>query len=306
MCGNDPPAKACRGPGGNTLLTKLGMKSPLTQSIKPAAGSELVTSRFPVLGVGVNAVQIPQVIQILENWIDESATLEGRPSRYVAVTGMHGVSEAQHDNYFLSILQSADLVVPDGMPLVWLGRWRGFKLKRRVYGPELMETFFKQTGGRYRHFFYGGAPGVAEKLAEVTTKKFGINVVGIHCPPFRPLSPEEDAAVMTQISDSRADVVWVGLSTPKQERWMFEHRAKVSSPVMLGVGAAFDLNAGTLSQAPRFMRENGLEWLYRLLAEPKRLWRRYIINGGKFVWNVALELLGLKVFNANTKATPES
>lgn len=282
------------------------MKSPLTQSIKPAAGSELVTNRFPVLGVGVNAVQIPQVIQILENWIDESATLEGRPSRYVAVTGMHGVSEAQHDNYFLSILQSADLVVPDGMPLVWLGRWRGFKLKRRVYGPELMETFFKQTGGRYRHFFYGGAPGVAEKLAEVTTKKFGINVVGIHCPPFRPLSPEEDAAVMRQISDSRADVVWVGLSTPKQERWMYEHREKISAPVMLGVGAAFDLNAGTLSQAPRFMRENGLEWLYRLLAEPKRLWRRYIINGGKFVWNVALELLGLKVFSANTKATPES
>jgi len=198
------------------------------------------------------------------------------------------------------------LVVPDGMPLVWLGRWRGFKLKRRVYGPELMETFFQQTRGQYRHFFYGGAPGVAEKLAEVTTNKFGINVVGIHCPPFRPLTPEEDASVMKQIADSKADIVWVGLSTPKQERWMYEHREKISAPVMLGVGAAFDLNAGTLSQAPRFMRENGLEWLYRLLAEPKRLWRRYIINGGKFVWNVCLELLGVKVFDGKANAAPKS
>jgi N-acetylglucosaminyldiphosphoundecaprenol N-acetyl-beta-D-mannosaminyltransferase len=256
----------------------------------PATSQE--TARFPVLGVGVNAVQIPQVIQILERWIAER-----KAARYVAVTGMHGVSEAQHDAYFLTILRAADLVVPDGMPLVWLGRWRGFGLKRRVYGPELMATFFEQTGGRYRHFFYGGAPGVAEKLAEVMQQKYGINVVGIHCPPFRPLTPEEDVAVMKQIADSQADVVWVGLSTPKQERWMFEHRDKISVSAMLGVGAAFDLNAGTLSQAPKFMREHGLEWLYRLLAEPRRLWRRYIISGGKFVWNVSLELLGLKAFD---------
>jgi N-acetylglucosaminyldiphosphoundecaprenol N-acetyl-beta-D-mannosaminyltransferase len=245
-----------------------------------------------VLGVGVNPVQIPGVIEILERWIAER-----QAPRYVAVTGMHGVSEAQHDAYFMRILRAADLVVPDGMPLVWLGRWRGFNLMRRVYGPELMATFFQQTAGRYRHFFYGGAPGVAEKLAEVTQKKYGINVVGIHCPPFRPLTPEEDAAVVQQIADSRADIVWVGLSTPKQERWMYEHRDKLSAPVMLGVGAAFDLNAGTLSQAPEFMRENGLEWLYRLLAEPRRLWRRYFISGGKFAWNVALELLGLKAFD---------
>jgi len=276
------------------------MTSTLTSQSALIAEYPRGLTRFPVLGVGVNALQIPQVIEILENWIAER-----QAPKYVAVTGMHGVSEAQHDSYFMSILQTADLVVPDGMPLVWLGRWRGFKLKRRVYVPELMATFFEQTSGRYRHFFYGGAPGVAEKLAEVTAQKYGINVVGIHCPPFRALTTEEDAAVMKQIADSQADVVWVGLSTPKQERWMYEHRDKISVPVMLGVGAAFDLNAGTLSHEARSLRENGLEWLYRLLAEPKRLWRRYIINGGKFVWNVGLELLGLKVFG-KASATPKS
>ncbi len=267
----------------SSLISESVIASPDQHDIGP--------TRYPVLGVGVSAVQIPEVISMLERWISER-----KSPRFVAVTGMHGVSEAQHDRYFMSILQNADLVVPDGMPLVWLGRWRGFNLKRRVYGPELMATFLQQTGARYRHFFYGGAPGVADRLAAVTKEKYGINVVGIHCPPFRLLTAEEDDAVVKQISDSGADVVWVGLSTPKQERWMFEHRGKLSAPVMLGVGAAFDLNAGTLSQAPRFMREHGLEWFYRLLAEPRRLWRRYILTGGKFVWNVSLELTGLKSF----------
>ena len=247
--------------------------------------------RFPVLGVRVSAVQIPQVIEIMERWI-----LERRSPHYVAVTGMHGVTEAQYDSQFRTILQRADLVVPDGMPLVWIGRWRGFRLKRRVYGPELMATFFEQTGDRYRHFFYGGAPGVAERLADVARKKYGIQVVGTYCPPFRPLTPEEDQDAIQTIENARPDCLWVGLSTPKQERWMYQHLEQLSVPVMLGVGAAFDLNAGTLKQAPSWMRENGMEWLFRLAAEPRRLWRRYVIFGSKFAWNVSLELLGLKVF----------
>jgi len=250
-----------------------------------------VASRYPVLGIGVCAVQIPQVIDILERWI-----LERNGSHYVAVTGMHGVTEAQYDAQFRAILQRADLVVPDGMPLVWIGRWRGFRLKRRVYGPELMATFFQQTGDRYRHFFYGGAPGVAERLAEVAGRRYGIRVVGTYCPPFRPLTAEEDQEAIRTIEDARPDCLWIGLSTPKQERWMYEHLSRLSVPVMLGVGAAFDLNAGTLKQAPSWMRENGLEWLFRLGAEPRRLWRRYMILGSKFAWNVSLELLGLKVF----------
>ena len=247
---------------------------------------------FRVLGVPVNAVQIPQVIAWMEQCINE----RGR-ARYVAVTGMHGVTESRQDPEFSTMLKEADLVVPDGMPLVWLGRLRGFShLARRVYGPELMETFCRETGGKYRHFFYGGAPGVADHLAQVEQERHGIRIAGTYCPPFRPLSEEEDKAVIARIHQASPDVVWIGLSTPKQERWMYEHREKLNVPLMLGVGAAFDLNTGRLKQAPAWMRERGLEWLFRLMAEPKRLWRRYLVQGSRFVWHVLLELAALRVY----------
>jgi len=248
---------------------------------------------FKVLGVRVDAVQIPDVIAQMERWIGER-----RGSHYIAVTGMHGVTEAQHDAALKEVLNSADLVVPDGMPLVWLGRWRGFGLKRRVYGPELMLEFCRATASKgYRHFFYGGAPGVAGELAGRLRRQFpSLQVVGTYSPPFRPVTPEEDAQVAHMICEARPDVLWVGLSTPKQERWMSEHRDRLDAPVMVGAGAAFDLNTGRVKQAPRWMREHGLEWFWRLLAEPRRLWRRYLIGGAEFVWLVALELLGLKKF----------
>ena len=247
---------------------------------------------FKVLGVRVDAVQIPDVIAKVEGWIAERG-----PSRYIAVTGMHGVSEAQRDVNFRKVLRAADLVVCDGMPLVWLGRWHGYPLKRRVYGPELTETFCAATGNKYRHFFYGGAPGVADALAESLQQRHGIRIAGTYCPPFRPLTEAEDRDLVKLIEAAEADIVWVGLSTPKQETWMYDHRDKLSAPAMFGIGAAFDLNTGRLRQAPAWMRENGLEWLFRLGAEPKRLWRRYILSGSVFVWNVSLELLGLKAFD---------
>jgi N-acetylglucosaminyldiphosphoundecaprenol N-acetyl-beta-D-mannosaminyltransferase len=251
------------------------------------------TRTFRVLGIRVDAVQIPDAIGILEQWI---ADREG--SRYVAVTGMHGVSESLSDPQFRAILDAAGMVVSDGMPLVWLGRFHGHtNMVRRVYGPELMEAFCHQTGSRYRHFFYGGAAGVPEHLAKVMHERFGVQVVGCYSPPFRPLTPEEDRHVIQMIESAHADVLWIGLSTPKQERWMYEHCSKLSVPAVLGVGAAFDLNTGRLSQAPRVMRENGLEWLYRLYAEPRRLWRRYLVNGPIFLWNVGLELLNVRKFN---------
>lgn len=254
--------------------------------------SEVHMPKFHVLGIPVNAVQIPDAIAWMRFCIRE----RGR-SRYVAVTGMHGVTETRSDAEFRNILKNADLVVPDGMPLVWLGRLRGFRqLVRRVYGPELMETFCRETGSEYRHFFYGGAPGVADHLAQVEHERHGVVVAGTYCPPFRPLTDEEDSEVVALINASGADVVWVGLSTPKQERWMYQHRDKLNVPLMLGVGAAFDLNTGRLQQAPRWMRENGLEWLFRLIAEPKRLWRRYLVQGSKFVWNVLLELTALRAY----------
>jgi N-acetylglucosaminyldiphosphoundecaprenol N-acetyl-beta-D-mannosaminyltransferase len=224
------------------------------------------------------------VIHQIEDWI--ATRVNGR---FIAVTGMHGVSESLDDSKLRDILNAADLVVPDGMSLVWVGRLRGCDLKRRVYGPELMESFCASTGPRYRHFFYGGAPGVAERIASVEQTRHRIQIAGTYTPPFRPLTPEEERELAEMVERSRADILWVGLSTPKQERWMFEHRNLLNVPVMAGVGAAFDLNSGNLVQAPRWMRENGLEWFFRLLAEPRRLWRRYLIKGSKFVWNVALE-----------------
>jgi len=250
------------------------------------------TATFAVLGVRVDAVQIPDAIGILENWIADRDA-----SHYVAVTGMHGISESVSDRAFRSALDAASLVVCDGMPLVWLGRLHGHPLRRRVYGPELMEAFCRTTGSRYRHFFYGGAEGVPEHLAEVMRERHGIQVVGAYSPPFRPLTPEEDREIVAMIEAARPDVLWIGLSTPKQERWMYEHRDRLTVPAVLGVGAAFDLNTGRLNQAPRWMRENGLEWLFRLWTEPRRLWRRYLVNGPMFVWNVGLELINVRKFD---------
>jgi N-acetylglucosaminyldiphosphoundecaprenol N-acetyl-beta-D-mannosaminyltransferase len=243
--------------------------------------------------VRVDAVEIPDVVAQMERWIGER-----RGSHYIAVTGMHGVTEAQHDPALKEVLNSADLVVPDGMPLVWLGRWRGYALRRRVYGPELMLEFCRATASKgYRHFFYGGAPGVADELAGRLRRRFpGLIIAGTLCPPVAPLQKLRTGRTVRTMTKYKPDVLWVGLSTPKQERWMFEFRDLLPVPVMVGVGAAFDLNTGRVKQAPRWMREHGLEWFWRLMMEPRRLWRRYLIGGAEFLWLVALELLGLKKF----------
>jgi N-acetylglucosaminyldiphosphoundecaprenol N-acetyl-beta-D-mannosaminyltransferase len=243
-------------------------------------------ARFSVLGVNVAAVQIPDVIAQMDQWISH------RPGCHcIAVTGMHGVTEAQHDRAFKNILNSADLVVADGMPLVWLGRLRGFAMQRRVYGPELMADFCAHAVGRgYKHFLYGGNPGVTDRLAATLQRKFpGLLVAGTCSPPFRPLTAAEDERIVRQINESGADVVWVSLSEIKQDKWMLEHRDKLKAPVLVGIGAAFDFHAGLKRQAPAWMGENGLEWLFRLLQEPRRLWRRYLVYGSEFVYRVAVD-----------------
>lgn len=249
---------------------------------------------YRVLGVRVDAVQIPEVIVTMREWIEAR-----RDARYIAVTGMHGVTETRHDPGFRGVLDAADLVVPDGMPLVWMGRLKGHSLERRVYGPELLTEFCRATAPLgYRHFFYGGAPGVAASLAERTRSAFpGVRIAGVFSPPFRELEEREKEQVRLMVNRSAPDILWIGLSTPKQEKWMFENRAYLDVPVMVGVGAAFDLNTGRIRQAPAWMRENGLEWLYRFSMEPRRLWRRYLLRGPEFAWNVSLELIKLKHFD---------
>lgn len=248
---------------------------------------------YSVLGVRLDAVQIPDVISQMEEWITNR-----KSCHYIAVTDMHSLMHAQHVPSFIRVLHAADLVVPDGYPLVWLARRKGFPLRRRVYGPEMMERFCETTAARgYRHFFYGGAPGVAADLAARFATRFpGLQTAGAYCPPFRPLTLREDDDVVDLLNESSADIVWVGLGAPKQELWMFEHRDRLRAPVLVGVGAAFDFHTGRIAQAPTWMREHGLEWLFRLSREPSRLWRRYLIYGPQFVVLTSLEALGLRKF----------
>jgi N-acetylglucosaminyldiphosphoundecaprenol N-acetyl-beta-D-mannosaminyltransferase len=242
---------------------------------------------FQVLGVRVHAVQMSDAVERLRTLIDGPQTI----TRYVAVLAMHVVAESRQNDYFRQILNTADLVVPDGMPLVWLGRIQGFPLRHRVCGAELMDSFCRVSGPAYRHFFFGGTPGVAERLAIALHEKHGIVIAGTYTPPFRPLTDAEEEELASYVKEASPDVFWVGLSSPKQEKWIYEHRHKLRVPVMLAVGAAFDMNSGKLRRAPEWMRANGLEWLFRLCSEPRRLWRRYLVTIPQAIWFVCMELL---------------
>jgi N-acetylglucosaminyldiphosphoundecaprenol N-acetyl-beta-D-mannosaminyltransferase len=238
--------------------------------------------RANVLGVGVSAIDIPIAVATLKKWVNEGAR------EYVCVCGVHGVMESQQDEALRDIHNRAGLVTPDGMPLVWLSRHYGFPRTQRVYGPDLMlATFEDQELRRRRHYFYGGAEGVPELLASRLSARFpGLVVAGTWSPPFRQLTPEEEREIDVRINDTGAEFVWVGLSTPKQERWMSAHRAGLSAAALLGVGAAFDFHAGLKSQAPRWMQRAGLEWLFRMASEPRRLGKRYLVNNPRFVWEL--------------------
>jgi N-acetylglucosaminyldiphosphoundecaprenol N-acetyl-beta-D-mannosaminyltransferase len=225
----------------------------------------------------------------LDSAVEEVSDWVGRGEHeYVCVTGVHGVMECQRDPQLLRIHNGSGLTTPDGMPMVWCARWAGQREVTRVYGPDLMLAILARAVERgWSSFFYGGGPATAELLADRLTTLFpGLQVAGTSTPPFRPLTPQEDANIVQVINDSGARLVWVGLSTPKQERWMAEHVGRLRANALLGVGAAFDLHAGTVPQAPRWMQRSGLEWTYRLSREPRRLWRRYLRNNPAFVLNV--------------------
>jgi len=246
--------------------------------------------RVNVLGVGLSVLTLPSALAAM------AEAVRTRRKGYICVTGVHGVMEAQDDPAFRSILNGAFLCTPDGMPMVWMGRLQGHREMRRVYGPDLMLEVcaWSETSG-CRHFFYGGAPDVASLLAEKLQARFPrLAVVGCYTPPFRPLNAQEEADLQVQIRAARPDILWVGLSTPKQERFMAEYLAKLDVTLMVGVGAAFDFHAGRISQAPRWMQRSGLEWFYRLCCEPRRLWKRYLRNNPLFVLGVLGQLTGLR------------
>jgi N-acetylglucosaminyldiphosphoundecaprenol N-acetyl-beta-D-mannosaminyltransferase len=228
-------------------------------------------ARVNILGVPVSAISLGEAAATIERWIKEDA------KHYVCVTGAHGVMESRRDEKLRSIFANAGLVTPDGMPLVWLARLFGETRTTRVYGPDLMRLMTSISSMRgYRQFYYGGGDGVAERLRQVLVSVYpDLQCAGTLCPPFRALTKEEDEAIIDQINAAKPDIVWVGLSTPKQELWMATHRDAIDAPVLIGVGAAFDFLARIKRQAPRWMQRSGLEWAFRLCTEPRRLWRRY-------------------------------
>jgi N-acetylglucosaminyldiphosphoundecaprenol N-acetyl-beta-D-mannosaminyltransferase len=192
------------------------------------------------------------------------------------------------------LFNESGLTTPDGMSIVWLLKFHGYRNVSRVYGADLMlEVCRISEDKRWRHFFYGGAPGVADALADRLLARFPkLQIAGKYSPPFRPLTVAEDIDVRQRIAASHADIVWVGISSPKQEQWMAEHIGKLSAPVLIGVGAAFDFLSGRKRQAPRWVQRSGLEWLFRLATEPGRLWRRYA-QYPLFVVLVLLQAIGL-------------
>lgn len=240
-----------------------------------------------ILGVRISVVNIEEALDRTESLIER----EGKG--YLCVTGVHGIMEAQSSPELQRILNNSFLTVPDGMPTVWIGRLYGHRSISRVYGPDFMLALCDRSRKKgYRHFLYGGSEGVAEELQQTLIARFPeLQVVGTYTPPFRPLTTEESTELRRQVAAAKPDIIWVGLSTPKQERFMHMTLSLLDTHVMVGVGAAFDIHTGRIQDAPAWMKQCGLQWLHRLIQEPRRLGRRYLINNPLFIAKVSWQLI---------------
>jgi N-acetylglucosaminyldiphosphoundecaprenol N-acetyl-beta-D-mannosaminyltransferase len=236
-------------------------------------------ARVDVLGVGISAVSLAGATDRIMGWVRTGE------HHYVCVTNVHTVMECQRDAELRRIHNVSGMTTPDGMPLVWCAKRAGAADVTRVYGPDLMLSLSKPLAAAGASvFLYGTTLRTLELLSARLLADFpGLRIAGTYAPPFRPLTPAEDADVVKLINDSGADVVWVGLGAVKQEYWMAQHIDVLSAPVLIGVGAAFDFHAGVIKQAPLWMQRHGLEWVYRLCREPRRLWRRYLRTNPAFV-----------------------
>jgi N-acetylglucosaminyldiphosphoundecaprenol N-acetyl-beta-D-mannosaminyltransferase len=252
-----------------------------------------VVTRVNILGVGITPVNLAQAIVTLEKWREE-----GR-REYVCFTTVHGLVHAQRDPEFRSAFNRAELTTEDGMPVLWWCRHSGFPNADRVCGPDLLLEMCKRAPLHgHRHFFYGGSPHVAEQLVVHLTERFpGLIVAGYRSPPFRPLTQEEEVADIEDINAARPDFVWVGLGTPKQEKWMAQHVGKIHAAALLGVGAAFDFLSGAKPRAPLWMQRSGLEWLFRLTTEPRRLARRYLVDNSIFAVRAIQQISGWRSYD---------
>lgn len=255
-------------------------------------GTEAIP-RMTVLGIGISAVDPDRAAGAVMRWVAQGAR------EIVTVAAVHSVVDAQKQPAAKQAMKQAGLCVPDGVPLVWLCRAAGHSGTRRVFGPDLMLTVSRRLGeAGGSAFYYGGAPGVAEALARGMEARFpGLRTAGVLAPPFRPPTAAEEEAAVEAINRSGADVLWVGLGSPRQEAWMAGMRPRLTVQVLAGVGAAFDYNTGRIRRAPRWMQLCALEWLFRLIQEPRRLWRRYLRNNPLFLWYLLCERAGLRRFD---------
>ncbi len=248
-------------------------------AVRPIPEKQLVAN------VGISKTSYAEVVALCREWSQERRSSPPANVHYICVTSVHGVIAAQDDPEVAQILNEADIATPDGMPLVWAIRSFGAPNQQRVYGPTLMLEICRdaaQTGQRI--FLYGGRPDTLRLLARRLREKFpALLLAGYHSPPFRDVTAEEDRHIQRLIREADPDIIFVGIGTPKQEKWMYAHRAFFPGVTMIGVGAAFDFHAGRTRQAPQWMQRNGLEWLFRLAVEPLRLWRRYLLITPRFL-----------------------
>ncbi|MBN3039693.1 MAG: WecB/TagA/CpsF family glycosyltransferase [Candidatus Omnitrophica bacterium] len=244
----------------------------------------------------MDTVQIPEVIDIARAWIEKKEN-----GNYIVISNANDVVISQKDEKVKEAINKSSLSVPDGISLVIMSRLYGHPLKQRVYGPDLMQEFLNlEKGKSCSHFFYGASHNTLTKLIERVKRDYPNAIIaGYYSPPFRPLKDVERQEIIYNINKARPDILWVGLGCPKQQLWMHENRQSLKVPVMVGVGAAFDFLAGTKPQAPRWIRDNGFEWLYRLLSEPGRLWRRYLIGNCIFIFLALKDIFHKKLFKSH-------
>jgi len=242
---------------------------------------------FNVCGVRVSAINLDAATKQIDEWICS------RRHVYVCVAPASTIVDCQKNETYRSIVNTAAMVTPDGMPLVWLGKLKGKKNMSRTYGPDLMQAVCRMSQEKgYTQYFYGSTTETCRKLeAELKNKFPRLRIIGKFSPPFRDLSEEENDVIVEEINRRNPDILWIGLGSPKQDFWMARNRIRLIAPVIIGVGAAFDFLAGTKKQAPLWMRRSGLEWLFRLCFEPKRLWKRYLFGNTQFIFYVLQDLI---------------
>lgn len=243
-------------------------------------------SRIPtcnILGVDIAAIDMEWLVDYLDSNI---GSLSGD---YICVSNVHTTVTAYEDPEYLKVQNGGIMAIPDGGPLSSVGQRRGFKNMKRTTGPSLMGEIFRISAEKgYRHYFYGSTDQTLEKLYAALIDGYpGIQIAGMYSPPFRPMTENEDKAIVEQINETKPDFVWVGLGAPKQEKWMAAHQGRVNG-LMIGVGAGFDYHAGNIDRAPEWMQKSNLEWVYRLLQDPKRLFGRYWHTNTKFIWNAVI------------------